>query len=70
MDWIVWAGVALTVVGILMLVRLILRARRLSKGGTEPGALEAELRRIIFLHGAAIGVAFMGLAIMIVGMVL
>jgi len=70
MEWIVWTGVAVTVVGILMLLRLILRANRLRKGGAEPGMLESELRRIIFLHGAAIGVAFLGLAIMIIGMVL
>ncbi|MCL5776581.1 hypothetical protein M1105_06215 [Limibaculum sp. FT325] len=67
---IVYAGIAIAVAGVLMLVRCIQRAARIRASQFEPGALEAELRRLILMNGAAVGIGFFGLAVMVVGMLI
>ncbi|MBK0400448.1 hypothetical protein H0I76_14705 [Limibaculum sp. M0105] len=62
-------GIAIALAGIAMLVRCIQRASRIRASQFEPGALEAELRRLILMNGAAVGIGFFGLAVMVVGMV-
>lgn len=66
---ITYTGIAIAVAGVLMLIRCIQRASRIRASEFEPGALEAELKRLILMNGAAVGIGFFGLAVMVVGMV-
>ena len=69
-DIIVYAGLGIAIVGVLMLLRCVHRASQIRASEFEPGELEAELRRLILMNGASVGIGFFGLAVMVVGMVL
>lgn len=65
---VIGVGIALAAAGILLLIRCIRRAAQLRASEIEPGRLEAELRGLILMNGAAVGIGFFGIAVMIVGM--
>jgi hypothetical protein len=62
-----YGGLAVALLGIGLLVRCILKASRIRASQIEPGRLEAELRGLILMNGAAVGIGFFGLAMMVVG---
>ncbi len=70
MEWLVWAGSALTLVGIAGLVqciRLVVAARR---AGLGDAALRARLQRIVALNFGALALSALGLGLVIVGVLL
>ena len=70
MTLVFFAGVALTLVGLAGILWFIQRARRLRKSEADDATLQAELRALVLLNMAAVGLAFMGLAITVVGLIL
>ena len=70
MTLVVYAGVALTLVGLAGILWFIQRARRLRKSEADDATVQAELRALVLLNMAAVGLAFMGLAITVVGLIL
>lgn len=63
-------GVLLSLSGLAGLVWCIRRAARL-RGGTVPDSeVRAELGKLVFAHTAAIGAAFLGLGLLVVGVLL
>jgi hypothetical protein len=65
-----YAGVALALVGLAGILRFIQRARRLRRTEADDATVHAELRSLVVLNVAAVGLAFLGLAIAVVGLIL
>lgn len=65
-----FAGVVVTLIGLAGILWFIRRARRLRESVMEDAAVQAELRALVVLNMASVGLAFMGLAIAVVGLIL
>lgn len=70
MSFIFYIGVALTLIGLVGILWFIDRARRLKRSQADDKAIQAELRSLVFLNVAAFGLAFFGLAVTVVGLIL
>ena len=70
MTLVFYAGVALTLVGLAGILWFIHRARRLRRTDADDATVQAELRALVLLNVAAVGLAFLGLAITVVGLIL
>jgi len=70
MEGLIWAGAALTMVGLGGLIYCILRAARAKRAGLEDAAMRAELQRVVTINLAAVGVSALGLAAVVAGIVL
>ena len=64
------AGVVLTLIGLAGILWCIRKAAWLRRSDIEGEQAMAELRKLVPANVAAVGVAFMGLAVLIVGLVL
>ena len=65
-----YAGVATTLVGLAGILWFFRRARRLRESEADDATVKAELRALVVLNMAAVGVAFIGLAITVIGLIL
>ena len=68
MAYLIWTGTAVTLLGIagfLYCVALALRARQ-----RDPAAAQAALRAFLLWNMASIGVAFIGLMMVVTGLIL
>ena len=65
-----YAGVALTLVGLAGILWFIRRVRRLRETDDDDATVQAELRSLVLLNIAVVGLAFLGLAITVVGLIL
>lgn len=63
----IWAGAALTLVGIGMLVACIVMAMRARRAGLEDAALKARLQKVVALNLGALAVSAIGLMMVIFG---
>lgn len=70
MSLVFYAGVAITLVGLVGILWFIRRARRLRKRDAGDAAIHAEFRSLVLLNVAALGLAFLGLAVAVVGLIL
>lgn len=70
MQGLIWAGAALTVVGLVGLGYCILRAARARSSGLDDAAMRAELQRVVAINLGAVGVSALGLAAVVTGIVL
>jgi hypothetical protein len=70
MQSLIWAGTALTVIGLLGLGYCIWRAARAKRAGLDDAAMRAELQRVVTLNLAALGVSALGLAAVVSGILL
>jgi hypothetical protein len=70
MQALIWAGAALTVIGLIGLGYCILRAVRAKRSGLEDVAMRAELQRVVAINLAAVGVSALGLAAVVAGILL
>jgi len=70
MTLVLYTGVAITLLGIAGIIWLIIRARRLRRTDADDATVQAELRLLVLLNMAAVGLAFLGLAVTIVGLIL
>ncbi|MEM7500102.1 MAG: hypothetical protein AAF371_19210 [Pseudomonadota bacterium] len=69
MQFLLIAGLGLVAVGLFLIGRVILRARRLSR---DPGSEDADaaFRRLILENGIGLGLAFLGMALVLAGGIL
>ena len=70
MAILIYVGVATTLVGLAGIVWFFRRARRLRETDSDDATVQAELRALVLLNMAAVGVAFFGLAITVVGLIM
>ena len=70
MALVFYAGVVTTLVGLAGIVWFFRRARRLRQSEADDATVQAELRALVLLNMAAVGVAFIGLAITVVGLIM
>lgn len=63
-------GALLSLAGLGGIVWCIRRAVLLRRGGVPDGEVRAELGRLVIAHTASIGAAFLGLGLLVVGLLL
>jgi hypothetical protein len=70
MQIMIWAGAALTAVGLAGLIYCILRASRAKRAGLDDAAMRAELQRVVVINLGAVGISALGLAAVVTGILL
>ncbi|MFN4201778.1 MAG: hypothetical protein ACK4GM_01810 [Tabrizicola sp.] len=70
MQALIWAGTALTLLGVAGLGYCILAAARAKRMGLDDAAMRAALQRIVTINLAAVGVSALGLAAVVAGILL
>ena len=70
MTLVFYAGVAVTLVGLAGILWFIHRARRLRQTNADDTTVQAELRSLVLINTAAVGLAFLGLALTVVGLIM
>ncbi|MEM8793268.1 MAG: hypothetical protein AAGE80_16725 [Pseudomonadota bacterium] len=70
MTILIYAGAGLALAGVGLLVWCMLRASRIRKAGGEGPEVEADLRRLIAINMAGTGLGFLGLAVVLAGIIL
>lgn len=63
-------GILFSLAGLAGILWCIRRAARLRRGDVPDSEVRAELGRLVFAHTAAIGAAFLGLGLLVVGVLL
>lgn len=63
-------GVLLSLAGLAGILWCIRRAARLRRSEIPDSDVQAELGRLVFAHTASIGAAFLGLGLLVVGLLL
>lgn len=70
MQAMIWAGAAMTLVGVAGLGYCVLRTVRARRAGLDDAAMRAELQRVIAINMAALGFSALGLAAVVAGILL
>lgn len=70
MEWIIWLGAALTVIGVLMLVYCIVIAVKTRKSALPEEEMKAKLQKVVTLNLGALAISAIGLMAVIFGIVL
>ncbi len=70
MGYLVAAGIALTLCGLVLLAVCIVGAWRLRRSGLTDAAMRARLQRLVAWNFGALGLATLGLLTVLVGVVL
>lgn len=70
MVWLVILGAIVTLAGLAGLGLCIRRAAALKGAAQDPDAVRARLHGLVALNMASVGVAFIGLALVVVGLIL
>ncbi len=70
MDWLIWTGAGLSVLGLCGIVWCILQAMAARRAGLPDAALRARLQRIVAVNLAALLLSVIGLMVVIVGIFL
>jgi len=70
MDWLIWIGAALTLLGVAGLVWCIVLALRAKRAGLPDAEMRASLQRVVVLNMAALAVSGLGLMCVVFGVFL
>jgi len=70
MSLILYLGVATTLVGLAGILWFMRRAKALKSSTADNATVQTELRKLVVINVAAVGVAFFGLALTVVGVIL
>ena len=70
MTAMIWIGAILSVVGLIGVLWCLRKAAWLRKAELDDATARAELQRMIFVHMFAIGFAFLGLGLLVTGILL
>ena len=70
MEWLIWIGAALSLAGVVGLLRCIQLALRARNAGLDDAALRARLQQVVTLNLAALGVSALGLMMVVMGILL
>ena len=66
----IYAGVVLTLIGLVGLIYCIVKANQARKAGLKGEALVAQLQGLVAINMAAVGFSGIGLALVVVGILL
>ncbi|WP_435136946.1 hypothetical protein [Pseudopelagicola sp. nBUS_19] len=67
MEWLVWAGASLSVVGLSGLILSIIKANTARRSGLGDKELRAEIQKIMPLNMGALFLSVIGLMVVILG---
>jgi hypothetical protein len=70
MDVMIWAGAAMTLIGVAGLAYCVIRTLRARRAGLGADAMRVELQRVIAINMAALGISALGLAAVVAGILL
>lgn len=70
MQALIWAGAALTLIGVGGLGYCVVLALRARRSGLEDAAMRATLQRVVVLNMAALGISALGLMLVVLGIFL
>ena len=70
MQALIWAGAALTLLGVAGLGYCVVRTLRARKAGLQDDALRAELQRVVTINLGALGLSVLGLMLVVLGIFL
>jgi hypothetical protein len=70
MQAMIWAGAALTLLGVGGLGYCVARAMRARRAGLDEAAMRAELQRVVAINMGALGLSALGLALVVSGILL
>jgi hypothetical protein len=70
MGYLIWGGVALTLMGVIGLIWCIVLAMRARRSGLSEDQIRAALQRVVALNLGALAVSFLGLMAVITGIIL
>jgi hypothetical protein len=70
MQAMIWAGAALTLLGVGGLGYCVLRTIRARRAGLDDTAMRAELQRVVTINLGALGVSALGLMLVVLGIFL
>ena len=69
MNWVVWLGVVLTVLGVILLGICIRKAAGLRKAQKTEQDIRAAMQRLVALNMGALALSGLGLMVVVVGLV-
>jgi hypothetical protein len=70
MHYLIWGGTAVTLIGVAVLVGCAVAAARSGREGPDEEALKRRLQPLFAWNYAALGVALIGLMMVVVGLIL
>ena len=70
MDWLIWTGALVSLIGLAGLVRCIQLALRARRAGLDDAAMRARLQRLVALNMGALLLSVLGLMMVVVGILL
>ncbi|MEM9707685.1 MAG: hypothetical protein AAF871_02760 [Pseudomonadota bacterium] len=70
MDWLIWLGAAITLIGVGLLFYCIVKVIRARRAGLDDDALKARLQSVVALNLAALAISTIGLIAVIFGIFL
>lgn len=70
MDYVIWGGAALSMIGILGLLWCIVLAVRAKRSGLPDEQVKAQLQQVVALNLGALAVSALGLMLVIAGIIL
>lgn len=70
MDWLVWTGAAISMVGVGVLIWCVLFAMRARREARDDTDLRARLQRAVLVNFGALGVSVIGLMMVVLGIFL
>lgn len=70
MEYMIWIGSALTVLGLLGLLWCIVTVVQKRRAGLAEADMRAALQKVVVLNMAALAVSFLGLMLVVVGVIL
>ncbi len=70
MDWLIWTGAGVTLLGLAVLIWCILIVARARRQGLDDDALRAKLQSVVPLNMGALFLSAVGLMMVVVGILL
>lgn len=70
MAFVIWAGAALTLIGVAALIWCVLMALRARREGLTGAAMQVRLQRVVAWNVAALAVSGIGLMLVVTGVIL
>ncbi|MGP9805319.1 hypothetical protein [Paracoccus sp. NSM] len=69
-DWIIWAGAALTLLGLVGIVWCILTVTRARRAGADDEALRARMKTVLAVNMGALAASCIGLMVVVIAIML
>lgn len=70
MDYVIWGGAALSMIGILGLLWCVVLAVRAKRSGLPDDQIKAQLQQVVALNLGALAISALGLMLVIAGVIL